>query len=213
MNFNIKQFLISISFLLDFIELDILDKITNHGKRVAYIATKIGEYYNLSDKELFILMGFSILHDIGGVENKEKVSKLELEKIKDHCIIGENSINKFPIFSNYKNIILYHHENYDGSGFFGKSKEEIPLFSQIISLADFFEINYKQNIEISEIIDKVIQHKNIKFSSEIIDIIISITKQKAFWLNLQNEFILQAIINETPNYYQKYSYEELENLT
>ncbi len=213
MNFNIKQFFISISFLLDFIEIDILDKITNHGKRVAYIATKIGENYNLSNKELFTLMGFAILHDIGGVKNKEKVSKTELEKIKDHCIIGENTIQKFPIFKDYDNIILYHHENYNGSGFFSKSGEAIPLFSQIISLADFFELNYKPNISKRELIEKIINEKNVKFSPKLLDILCSITENKAFWLNLQDEFILKAIINETPDYYEDYSYRELENLT
>ncbi|MGM0445888.1 MAG: HD-GYP domain-containing protein [Bacillota bacterium] len=213
MKFNIKQFFISISFLLDFIEIDILDEISNHGRRVAYIATKIGEHYKLSNKELFILMGFAILHDIGGVKNKDNVSKIELEKKKDHCIIGENTINIFPIFSDYENIILYHHENYDGSGFFGKSKEEIPLFSQIISLADFFELNYKPNIKKSGLINKIKQQKNKKFSPELIDIICSLTKHETFWLNLQDEFILNAIKSETPDFYKDYSYNRLESLT
>ncbi len=213
MKFDIKQFFISISFLLDYIEIDILDKITNHGKRVAYVATKIGEHYNLDDKELFKLMGFAILHDIGGVKNRDKVSKTELEKIKGHCVIGENSIINFPIFSDYENIILYHHENYDGSGFFGKSKEEIPLFSQIISLADFFELNYKPNKKKIDIINKIKQQKNKKFSPELIDILCSIIKHEAFWLNLQDEFILNAIISETPDFYKDYSYNRLESLT
>jgi len=34
-------------------------------------------------------MGFEILNDVGGVKNKEKVSRNELEKIKNHCIICE----------------------------------------------------------------------------------------------------------------------------
>lgn len=43
MRFNLKQFLISISFVLDYIEIDILDDITNHSKRVAYVALKLGD--------------------------------------------------------------------------------------------------------------------------------------------------------------------------
>ena len=64
MRFNINQFLISISFVLDFIEIDILDDITNHGKRVGYISLKIGEEFNLSEKEKFNLLDFNFLYDL-----------------------------------------------------------------------------------------------------------------------------------------------------
>jgi HD-GYP domain-containing protein (c-di-GMP phosphodiesterase class II) len=94
MKFNLNQFLISVSFVLDFIEIDILDNITNHGKRVGYITLKLGEKYNLSLEENFALLAFAIMHDIGGVENKKGVNKTELEKAKSHCIIGENSVKK-----------------------------------------------------------------------------------------------------------------------
>jgi len=54
----------------------------------------------------------------------KKVSKNELEKIKNHCIIGEKTIKKLPIFKDYENMILYYHEKNDGSGYpYGFKKE------------------------------------------------------------------------------------------
>ena len=213
MKFNLKQFLVSISFVLDYIEIDILDDITNHSKRVAYLALKLGDEFNLTGKEKFSLLAFSIMHDIGGVENKKGVTKSELEKVKNHCVVGENTINKFPIINEYNNIILYHHENIDGSGFFKKKGNEIPLFSQIISLADFFELNYGKNQDRASLISKVIKQKNIKFSEKMINIFLKIIKQESFWLNLEDTFVLDAVKEESPDYSTNYSYKNLHKIT
>lgn len=213
MKFNLKQFLVSISFVLDYIEIDILDDITNHSKRVAYVALKLGDYFNLTEKEKFSLLAFSIMHDIGGVENKKGLSKSELEKAKSHCVIGEKTINKFPIINEYNNIILYHHENIDGSGFFNKEGSEIHLFSQIISIADFFELNYKGDKKRDSLIEKVIEQTDVKFSKKMINIFKQIIKHENFWLNLENIFILDAVKEESPDYFVDFSYQELHKIT
>ena len=43
MLFNLNEFLISISFALDFVELDLTGATSNHSKRVSYICYKMGE--------------------------------------------------------------------------------------------------------------------------------------------------------------------------
>lgn len=213
MKFNLNQFLISVSFVLDFIEIDILDDITNHGKRVGYISLKLGEKYNLSLEEKFALLAFAIMHDIGGVENKKKVSKTELEKGKTHCIIGEKSIRKFPFFDKYTNIILYHHENYDGSGFFKKAGKEIPVFSQIIAIADYFELMYNLGKGRSELISEIKKQTHKRFSKNIVNNFLQITKNESFWLNLQHNFVLNAIKKESPSYSFEYSYQQIHKIT
>ncbi|MGM0420946.1 MAG: HD-GYP domain-containing protein [Bacillota bacterium] len=213
MKFNLNQFLISISFILDFIEIDILEDITNHGKRVGYIALKIGEKYNLTEEERFSLLAFALMHDLGGVKNEKKVSKTELEKVKSHCIIGEESIQRFPFFREYENVILYHHENYDGSGFFQKSGEEIPLFSQIIAISDHFELIYESHKKRSKLINSIQNQIGSKFSQELFDKFLDITQHESFWLNLKDQYILKAIERESPQFSGDYSYQELHELT
>lgn len=212
MKFNLNQFLISVSFVLDFIEIDILNDITNHGKRVGYIALKLGEKYKLSSREKFALLAFAIMHDIGGVENEKGVNKTELEKAKSHCTIGEKSIKRFPFFEKYENIILYHHENYDGSGFFKKEGKEIPVFSQIIVIADYFELMYNLGKSRSELISEIKNQKNKKFSKRIVNNFLQITEHESFWLNLQPNFILSAIKNDSPGYSFEYSYQQIHRI-
>ncbi len=213
MNFSLNQFLISVSFVLDFIEIDILDDITNHGKRVGYIALKIGEELDLTKNEEFNLLAFAIMHDIGGVKNKGQVSKSEMEKAKEHCVIGEENIRKFPFTSEYENVILYHHENYDGSGFFNKEKDEIPLFSQIISIADTFELLYEPEKNREELISKIKKQENKIFSEKMVRNFLKITRGESFWLNLKDQFILSAIKNESPQLTRDYSFRVLHEIT
>jgi HD-GYP domain-containing protein (c-di-GMP phosphodiesterase class II) len=48
-------------------------------------------------------------------------------------------IKPIEMESNIRNTILYHHENFDGSGYPGKlAGEEIPIFARIIRVADSF---------------------------------------------------------------------------
>jgi len=213
MDFSLNQFLISVSFVLDFIEMDILDNVTNHGKRVGYVALKIGEELDLTKDEAFNLLAFAIMHDIGGVKNKGKASKSEMEKIKEHCIIGEENIMRFPFTSEYENVILYHHENYDGSGFFNKTKDEIPLFSQIISIADSFELLYDPEKSRKEMLTKIKEQENKMFSEKMVKNFLKITQNESFWLNLKDQFILSAIKTESPQVSCNYSLSELHEIT
>lgn len=194
MKFNLNQLLISASFILDFIEMDILKNITNHGKRVAYVSLKIGETYNLNEEEKSDLMIFSLLHDIGAVENLKNLSKKDLEKALEHCIIGEKSIREFPFNKNYENIILYHHENYDGSGFFNRVGDEIPVFSQIIALADYFELLYKAGKK-DIITHKIVDQKDKMFSEELINKFLMLTETVGFWYDIKDQFVLSALQN------------------
>ncbi|MEG1448762.1 MAG: HD domain-containing phosphohydrolase, partial [Oscillospiraceae bacterium] len=53
-----------------------------------------------------------------------------------HCIIGEKNVEDFPFLTDTKGAILYHHENADGTGPFGKTESETPIFAQIIHFSD-----------------------------------------------------------------------------
>ena len=212
MEFNIKGLLVSASFVLDFIEMDILKSVTNHGLRVAYISVKIGDSYGLSEEEKFDLLVFSLLHDIGAVENLKAVNKAKLEKAIEHCTIGEEIIQNFPFHKSYRNIIKYHHEHYDGSGFFGKKGEEIPLFSQIISIADLFELNYKEKSK-DELLALLQSKEGTQFSKDLINRLVDLTKHIGFWLDIKDAFILTSIENLKMNAIKKYSYDEIKKVT
>lgn len=226
MLFNLNEFLLSISFALDFAEMDILGNKTNHSKRVAYLSYRIGKKLGLSLYELFDLFSLAIVHDNGihGITRDQVDPKIKLnyesaikndqdfqnnpsyhrvlwEGTKRHCEIGEENIANYPFHTPVKNIILYHHENYDGSGFFHKKGEEIPLMSQIIRFSDAVD-NFTYLPEIDEekevLANFVINKKNILFSERVVDSFLSLISANGFWLDLKDEFIDVALSNMMP---------------
>ncbi|OPJ55428.1 HD-GYP domain-containing protein [Alkalithermobacter paradoxus] len=163
-----------------------------HSRRTAYIAYAIAKNLNLTDKEKENIFYASFLHDIG-ICNMP--AQIDIEKIhssmeykKSHSDIGYEIAKNLPFNEEINNYVLYHHENYDGSGPNKLQKDDIPLGAQIISIADFFDINHVSN-NISKLekvrMNKIInERRNKQFRPEVADCLLDIMKQDKFWLDL-----------------------------
>ncbi|PHM16448.1 MAG: phosphohydrolase, partial [Sulfuricurvum sp. PD_MW2] len=147
MKFNLNSFLIGVSVALDMAEKNIFNVSTYHSRRVAYIAVRIAKKLGMSKEECFDICSLAILHDNGLTESaliydRDPVSSMiDLEHVFEHCQIGENNVKNYPFLTSVANVILYHHENYDGTGFYGKVGTDIPIMSRIISFSDVIDCN------------------------------------------------------------------------
>jgi len=222
MNLNLNEFLSSISNTLDAIEIDLFGVPTNHSKRIAYIASRIGEKIGMMPEEIFDLASCSLLHDNGATMKilddrlhftlKEKITLTEGRK--EHCIIGEANLRQFPFFTKVNQVILYHHENYDGSGFFGIEGDEIPLFAQIIHIADNLDLNFEMNhAQKDDILAYVNEKRNTLFAPAIAGIFLTLGESDSFWQALHDEEIDACLLNVIPNFSSELSYRELRTLT
>ncbi|MDD3051220.1 MAG: HD domain-containing protein [Candidatus Cloacimonetes bacterium] len=200
--FDLNQFLKAVSFALDFVEIDILGASANHSRRVAYISNRIAETMKLPTSEQADITAFAIMHDNGLAEevvnSQLKFDKLpqlkRMEGFRVHCEFGENNIRDYPFMTNLTGIVKYHHENYDGSGFFGLRGDDIPLLAQIIGLADFTDnyLHFERGNKLT--IDDFIK-KNIgkRFSPQVAEAYLEVSNTVKFWLDLQNEHIHLAL--------------------
>lgn len=207
MKFSLNQFLLAVSFALDFVEMDIAGKRTNHGKRVAYIALRIAKKMGFNDEDLHDIVSLAILHDNGICEanNDVVVDNInEEEHLMKHCITGENNISNYPFLKKRKNIIRYHHEKYNGTGFYKLRGHDIPLMSQIICISDYMENTFildkicdenKRNIE-----EFVKKQSGKLFKPEICDAFLEITSSTSFRLDLGDDFINSALKKYTPEF-------------
>jgi HD-GYP domain-containing protein (c-di-GMP phosphodiesterase class II) len=118
----------------------------DHSLSVAWLSVKIGNLYGFEKERLKDLMQVGLLHDIGkscvptSVLNKpDKLSLYEYELVKRHPLLGYHALK--PIVSDeIAEAVLYHHEKLNGTGYpFGITEEKIPIFAQIICVADVFE--------------------------------------------------------------------------
>jgi HD-GYP domain-containing protein (c-di-GMP phosphodiesterase class II) len=72
------------------------------------------------------------------IDTKDQKDK---EKILQHPRLGYDLIISISLWSNVADIILHHHERYDGTGYpTSKKLDEIPLGARIVSVADTFDI-------------------------------------------------------------------------
>ena len=105
--------------------LDAKDPYTaGHSERVSDMAIAVCEILNLTEEQTQQIHIAAHLHDIGkiGVPDivllKEgRFTDDEWEKMKKHPEIGSEILSKSQQLSELKDIVLHHHERYDGKGY------------------------------------------------------------------------------------------------
>src|SRR5437867_5081843 len=111
-----------------------------HADRVSRIAGALAREMGLPENEIENIELAGLLHDIGkiGVEDRVlmKATRLdheEKELMQRHPIYGASILEPSEALRGLVPLVLYHHENYDGSGYpEGLEGEAIPLGSRII---------------------------------------------------------------------------------
>ena len=122
---------------LDCIEQEFLGVTNHHAKRVALLCDHMAVHLNLSDEEKNEVYIGALLHDSALNEHREDYISdvVPLSTLKGHCIAGEDNLRLIPGTVSC-DFVLYHHENADGSGPFGKNAAQTPLGAQLIHIAD-----------------------------------------------------------------------------
>jgi len=118
-----------------------------HSERVSELAYKLGKRLKLPHKTLENLRFAGMLHDIGkiGVDehilNKPgRLTSDEYDKIKLHPAIGSKIIQEIDFLKESADIVMSHHEHFDGTGYpNGKKKDEIPLEACILCVVDVYD--------------------------------------------------------------------------
>ncbi len=163
--------------------LEARDKYTaGHSKRVAEMSKLIAESLGIKGEELEYIEKAALLHDIGKIAipdeilNKNgKLTEKEYELIKEHPVKSAEIIRFLPDRDKIYDIILHHHERWDGKGYpSGLKGNEIPLGSRIIAVADSFDAMlstrpYRENLSIDESLKEIIKESGKQFDPEVVD--------------------------------------------
>jgi len=124
------------------------DKYTyGHSERTMELARRFAEKRNMPKSSKTQLIYSSLLHDIGKIEvsrdilNKPaKLNNNEWEILKGHPQWGADIIRPLKSFEEIGEIVLYHHENFDGSGYpKGLKGLEIPYGARVLRIIDSFD--------------------------------------------------------------------------
>ena len=114
------------------------------------------------------------------VSNKGVLSNEERTKIEDQPYILAELVELFEFFANERSLLLYHHENYDGSGYpEGLKASQIPLGARIFAIVDAFvamtsERPYRERLTNEEVISELTDNAGKQFDPILVDIFLDV---------------------------------------
>ena len=165
----------------------------NHSENVANYALIIAKEMKLPKRQCDNIYIGGLLHDFGKIGIPEliltkssKLTAIEYEVIKKHSSLGFDTLQHISSFNNrgILDMVLYHHERYDGKGYpFELMGEEIPLEARIIALADSYDAmtskrHYKAEMDMNYAINEIEANKGTQFDPELADLFIQVLKRE-----------------------------------
>ncbi len=158
-----------------------------HTNRVTKYAVSLAKELRLSIHNVDVIERAAKLHDIGKIGIKDSVlffegrlSAKDYETIKSHPVKSVTILEPLKFLDEEKKIILHHHERYDGKGYpEGLKRDQIPLGSRILALADSFDAMssdrvYRKRLPKAVIIKEFKENSGIQFDPHLVDVFLGI---------------------------------------
>ena len=158
-----------------------------HSQRVNRYTELIARRFGLPDEEIAHLCRGAILHDIGKIGVPDAIllkpaglTASELEAMRKHPKIGYTMIAHIPFLAQAAEIVLHHHESYDGTGYpSGLAGEEIPLGARIFAVVDTLDAMtsdrpYRKALTFDEALAEIERQRGRQFDPIIVDTLLSV---------------------------------------
>jgi putative nucleotidyltransferase with HDIG domain len=119
---------------------------SRHGAAVARLARALARELSLSEREQDLIHTAGLLHDIGKfalpdrILHASELSEEDWPRVRRHCQDGATLVGRLDGYGPVAEIILYHHERVDGTGYpAGLIGREIPLLARIIAVCETYD--------------------------------------------------------------------------
>lgn len=164
----------------------------------------------LTPHELLILERGVFLHDIGKIHIPDSVllkpgllSNAERSIMQQHPKIGYDMLRHNPLLTDAAEIVLAHHERFDGSGYpLGLRGEHIPLGARICAITDTFDAltsirPYRTPMSFQEACDYLASERGRYYDPEIVDMFTALPP--SHWQNVQRivaDYSTRTVLNQ-----------------
>ena len=158
-----------------------------HSQRVATFAEMIAKEMGLPQDQIELISMSARLHDVGkiGMSNAllykpQQFSLEEWQEFRRHPVIGASMVENFPLFRKGRDLILHHHERWDGQGYPDRLVgEDTPLGARIIAAADALEAMtadrvYRRALTLDEAMQELRREKGKQFDPSVSDALLRI---------------------------------------
>ncbi len=160
---------------------------SGHLKRVQIYSTEIAKALNCSEYEIRTLEFGALLHDIGKIAVPENVltkpgrlSPEEFSRIASHVQIGAEILSAVDFPFPVAELVLSHHENWDGTGYPRKLKgEKIPLTARILTIVDVFDAlttdrPYRPAMTVEKAVEMIRSRRGTAYDPKVADTLIEL---------------------------------------
>ena len=154
-----------------------------HSRSVSLLSEEIARANGMSRQDIAETKTAGLLHDIGKIiisstiiNKKGKLTPSEYNIIKNHPEIGFRILNSTSDMRSISNIVLCHHERWDGTGYpRGIKAKDIPIKARIITIADAFdamtsERTYRDILSKEDALKEIIENSGTQFDPKLVEV-------------------------------------------
>ena len=157
-----------------------------HIRSIQQYAAMLAEAAGLSEPEVQAVRTAALLHDVGNMAVPEHIlskpdalTPEEFERVKIHPRVGAEILRKVPFEAPVSELVLCHHERWDGLGYpAGLRGEDIPLGARILAIADCYSTlqadrPYRPARSEASAIEVLREYAGTAFDPELVDLLVA----------------------------------------
>jgi HD-GYP domain-containing protein (c-di-GMP phosphodiesterase class II) len=178
-----------------------------HCQRVAAYALVLGRRVGLSQDALIILEHGAFLHDLGKIHVPDRILKkagplndVDWKVMSSHAITGYAMLGSNPTLTDAAEIVLAHHERYDGTGYPHRLEaEEIPLGARVCAVVDCLDSftcsdsPYRRSLVFADACRSIEMLSGSHFDPQVIDAFASVSP--AQWQQVRDAIVPSILGN------------------
>ncbi len=163
-----------------------------HSAAVARYAREMAKELGLSPEEQELFHTAGLFHDIGKFifpdsilfAGKGGLTEQEYAIVRRHPEVGADLIAEIDGYGPVAQIVRHHHERIDGRGYpFGLQREEIPLGSKIIAVADVYDVltardTYRQPVSSADAFIELRQSAGSQLDTNLVEVFIGLVTRR-----------------------------------
>ncbi len=166
-------------------------EVGSHSKRVMNFSLFLGGKLGMAGRELQELSKGALLHDIGKIGISDSIllkpgqlDDSEWVEMRKHPQVGYAILSEIDFLKTPAEIILGHHERFDGFGYPNQLKgEQIPIGSRIFAVVDTldamtFDRPYRRALPFALVAPEVLKYRGTQFDPAIADLFLSIPRKQ-----------------------------------
>jgi diguanylate cyclase (GGDEF)-like protein len=162
--------------------IDAKDQYTQgHSQKVSAYAALLAEALGMTEPEVEEIRLAAVLHDVGKVGIPESIlnksgplNPEEWDVMKTHVVFGGKILEPLAPLARIREMVLHHHEFFDGSGYPNAlTGETIPLGARIITIADSYDTitsdrSYKKGRTAEQALSELERCANTQFDGKLV---------------------------------------------